>query len=190
MLDAAEQSQTGEDLRARILDHLENSEFDARLEEVVASDAGGLDSLDSLLDDLISPKEAMSLRGSVARMLGSYPDNPGLLMLRAISEILSSDSNLETASQNIQAGIQFALGEYRGPEVMAQVIPAISKVLAAALKKKDAAEFLAIAALEMDTMTRELNRQLLRQCPPDVAWVPAAWLANELTQKSTAMRTG
>jgi len=190
MLDAASQAQTGEDLRARILDHLENSEFDARLEEVIASDSGGLDFLDPLLDDLISPKEAMSLRGSVARILGSYPDNPGLLFLRAISEILSSDSNLETASQNLQAGIQFALGEYRGPEVMVQVIPAISKILAVAMNKKGAADCLLVSALEAPDMTRELNRQLLSQCPSDVAWLPAAWLSNELTQRSTAIRTG
>jgi len=43
---------------------------------------GGVDVLDPLLDDLVSPNRCIYFTGSVARLLSSYPDNPGLLMLR------------------------------------------------------------------------------------------------------------
>ena len=189
MLDAAGQAQTGEDLRVRILDYLQNSDFDARLEEVIASYVGGLDALGPLIDDLISPNEAKALRGSVARLLGSYPDNPGLLFLRAISDVLSSDGSLDTGAQNLQAGIQFALGEYNGPELTNLIAPALGKILTAALRKKDAAQSLVIAALQVEAMNRDLIRQLLRECPSDIAWLPAAWLSDTLTQRSVEMRS-
>ena len=184
---AASQATTGEDLRVRILDYLQNSEFDARLEVVVASPVGGLDALEPLLDDLISPNDAMALRGSVARLLGSYPDNPGLLLLRGLSEVLSQDGSLETGLQNLQAGIGFALSEYRGPESDDLVAPAIGKIVTSALKKEGAAQSLIIAALEVSSLSRNIVRQLLSDCPPEVVWLPAAWLSSELNKRSIVM---
>ena len=106
-----------------------------------------------------------------------------------MSEVLSQDGSLETGLQNLQAGIAFAFGEYRSPESVDLVATAIGKIVTSALKKEGVAQSLTMAALEVQSLDRNLVRQLLRACPAEVAWLPAAWLSNELNKRSIAMRS-
>ena len=59
-----------------------------------------------------SPKDAAEIRGQVSRYLESYPDHPGLLFLRALSEIYCSKYDVNLALQNIKAASTFAIEKY------------------------------------------------------------------------------
>jgi hypothetical protein len=182
---AASRVQSGEELRARILDHLEHFEFDKPLEAIIASALGGLDRLEYLLDDLVSPKDAAALRGTVARQLSSYPDNPGLLLLRAITEVLSQDGDFSTATENLKAGIETALGPYQiDPRFVAS---ACGKIAAAALKKPGAVECFMDTMMASGFYSRDLVRLALEELPEEVSWVPASWLMGDLAQRIQRM---
>jgi len=115
MLRALDQSTSGEELRTRILDYLQHTEFDEKLDVVRTSTLGGLDALEPLLDELVTPNDAAALRGSVGRLLGSYPDVPGLLLIRALTESIAKDCEMEVVRENIQATIEFAADKYGIP---------------------------------------------------------------------------
>jgi len=51
----------------------------------------------------VSPDDAAKLRGEVARLLGTYADHPVLLLLRAITELLSRDCDSERAIDDLDA---------------------------------------------------------------------------------------
>lgn len=169
-----------------LLEYLEHSEFDARLEMVVGSSQGGIDALEPLLEDLVSPTDATTLRGSVARLLGSYPDNPGLLMLRGLSEALARDGNLNVARQHLRASLEFALGEY-GIDRQ-KVGDACARIIIIAMRKEQAADALLEEACQSSRMDRILARELMARLPAEAAKIPAAWLVEQVISRSTAMR--
>jgi hypothetical protein len=114
----------------------------------------------------------------VARQLTSYPDNPGLLLLRAITEVLSQDGDFAIATDNLKAGIEAALGPYRiAPEVVAD---ACGKLAACALKKPGAIESFVDAMIVSGFQSRDLVRLALAELPEEVSWVPASWLIGDL----------
>jgi ATP-dependent DNA helicase RecQ len=92
---------TDETIRTRILAYLEKSEFDDVLEFVVA-DTDAWEQIYSLLDEIVSPRHAIELRGQVARYLESYPDHPSLLFLRGLTEFMCEDSDRELVANSIQ----------------------------------------------------------------------------------------
>ena len=178
MLLAASQARSGEELRARVLHHLEHFEFDERLDAIISSVVGGLDRLEYLLDDLVSPNDAAALRGTVARQLSSYPDNPGLLLLRAITEVLSQDGDFAIATDNLKAGIEAALGPYRiDPGLVAE---ACGQIAGCALKKPGAIESLVGTMIASGFHSRDLVRLALAELPEEVSWVPASRLMGDL----------
>lgn len=112
---AACRSGDGEDLRKRILDYLEQTEFSATLDTMLDDDDAGLGLLDDLMNQIVSPNEAVRLRGSVARSLETYPDHPGLLLLRALSEALARDTDEQTVLENFQGFLTKARDVYALP---------------------------------------------------------------------------
>jgi ATP-dependent DNA helicase RecQ len=187
MLQAASAARSGEDLRHRILDYLEQSEWDDRLDEVRNSRSGGLDVLGPVLDDLVSSYDAAALRGAVARVLSSYPDVPGLLLLRGMAEALSTDTVLEVARQNVEAALTFAFEKFRLDS--AEVAAAIGQVISRAQDKAGAAELLLAASLNSTKADRAFLRDLLRHLPIELAGVPASRLNTKLAVQSAALRT-
>ena len=188
MLLAAEEAESGADLRTRILYYLEQSEYDQRLDAVVASSEGGLDELAPMLDDLVSPNEAAILRGSVARLLESYPDLPGLLLLRGLVEALTRDGSVQTVKENIQAGLGFASHQYRLP--VETIVEGCSQILCAVQDKESASEAVMAAILEWDGADRVFVRRLLSDIPVEMAWLPALRLTNMLADASSEMLLG
>jgi ATP-dependent DNA helicase RecQ len=185
MLQAASYAHLGGDLRRRILDYLTQSEWDERLETVRTSARGGVDQLLPLLEDVVSPNDAAALRAAVGRMLASYPDVPGLLLLRGISEALSADADLETARQNIEAALNFAIEKYRLEWVdMAQML---GQTLAYAMRKPDVARFLLYAILASPQMQRLSVRTLLAHTPQELADIPARWLLARLAEQCVTL---
>jgi hypothetical protein len=181
MLQAVTHITTGEDLRRRILDYLQQSEWDDRLEEVRASRRGGMDMLGQILDDLATPRDAASLRGALARLLGSYPDIPGLLILRALAEVLSPDAHQSTAAENIAAGMRFALAKLQLEHE--DLATAVGQVISRARDKPGAAEILLEASIESPLADREFVRALMRSIPQELMGPPATWLNQRLAER-------
>lgn len=109
-------------IRERILRYLETT-YSEEIQQVL-DDVESFNNLKIIFDGCItlesgetiggvrSPKDAAEIRGQVAHYLESYPDHPGLLFLRAISEIYCTNTDVELALQNIKAGCTFAIDRY------------------------------------------------------------------------------
>jgi len=168
------------------LDYLEHSDFDPRLDEVIGSSRGGVDVLAPLLDDLVSPNDAAELRGSVARLLSSYPDNPGLLMLRAIAEALSRDSDLKIARQDFRAAMEFGIGEYSLDK--SELGEACGRIIEKAMRKEGIAEVLLIEASQAKGADRVLIREIMANLSIRAAWMPASLLLTNIMSRSSEIR--
>jgi ATP-dependent DNA helicase RecQ len=186
MLSAASSAKTGEDLRARILNHLEHSEYDRGLDEVLSSPVGGLDVIDSLVDDIVSPNEAASLRGAVARLLESYPDLPGLLLLRSLAEGLSLDSDPIVLCQSMESALVFAHNQY-GLDIQT-IAKASGNIIRGAMRKRESAEQLMAAVLSWEGGREHFIRELLKWIPIEIAVFPAMQLTTALVSRTSNLR--
>lgn len=109
MLQASQGSSNAERFRARMLNYLELGEFSEILEDA-RSDPAQLDGLLSrLMPEIGSPQKAEELRGQVSRLLEGYPNNPALLLIRALAEVLCGDLNREIVFENFLAFLNFSL---------------------------------------------------------------------------------
>lgn len=109
-------------IHRRVLSYLEST-FTEELEAVLA-ETGTLEAVKRAVDGWIdeisnevigglrSRRDADRLRGQTARYLESYPDHPGLLMLRAVCELLSSDRAWDEVYRNVDAAIASAIERY------------------------------------------------------------------------------
>jgi len=177
---AAGAAREGEDLRGRILRHLERSEFDDRLDELRGSLLGGLDKIDQFTDEIVSPNQAAALRGAVARSLESYPDVPGLLLLRGLAEALSADANPEVVAENVRACLRFARDQYAlEPALLGD---AVARVVLSAGRRSGAADQVLMTALHHEPTDRVFVRELVRRLPPQYAGLPATWLTHQLIE--------
>jgi len=115
---ACESSNPGESIRNRILKYFESS-YSEEIEEIIEHTDRFMDKITSIVDGnetvsseldhgVTSNLEASKIRGAVSRSLESYPDNPGLLLLRGISELFCSDCKIDIVTSNITASLQFA----------------------------------------------------------------------------------
>src|SRR3990170_4772591 len=99
-------------IRQRILRYLEATEYSEALEAILSQSDAGLTKTKEIVEAIRSPNEAAELRGQVARYLESYPDHPGLLMLRSLAEAFSRDKNATIVQQNFSASISSASENY------------------------------------------------------------------------------
>ena len=109
-------------IRTRIVEYFETHHSE-ELDEILASPNGGFDKVrdiligvessdGQLIGEVRSPMEASQLRGEVSRSLESTPDHPGLLILRALTEIMASDADADVVTQNIRAAYTSSLDRY------------------------------------------------------------------------------
>lgn len=105
-------------IRNRILRYLETS-YSEEIEKILNVDELKLDLIRDFIDGyetldggiiggLRSPKDAEEIRGQVSRYLESNPDHPGLLILRAISELFCKDYNKSIVLSTLDAAIKYA----------------------------------------------------------------------------------
>lgn len=178
MFEAATQARDGEALRGRILQYLEATEWDERLDAVREASDGGIAAISSVLDDLVSPNHALALRGATARLLTSYPDIPGLLLVRAASEAMSNDGSHAVAEENLVAAMRYAFTTFAlAPEILAA---GVAGVVLHASARRPADERLLESALASPFANREFVRALARVLPVRLAALPAMWLRNQL----------
>lgn len=100
------------DLRQRILEYLTEGELVPRLEELVERDEFAFDDWISLYEDIANAEEARELRGSTGRLLGSFPDHPGLLAARAFSEAEMPNGDLREFYSNFDDALRVSRDKY------------------------------------------------------------------------------
>ncbi|HHV61981.1 MAG TPA: RecQ family ATP-dependent DNA helicase [Firmicutes bacterium] len=112
MLLAATVDPSDSGVRQRIVKYLGTTEYSERLDSMVEDPGGGIGQAKEIFESIVSLNDAAELRGQVSRYLESYPDHPGLLMLRALSEIMCRDASREISAQNFMASILSASENY------------------------------------------------------------------------------
>lgn len=108
----ATEAKTDHAIRNWILAYLELGQVARELEPLVDAAEFSFEPWQSLFHDIHSADDAREWRGATARFLESSPDHPGLLIGRALSEVVATDGNAETFSGNLLAGLQSATGTY------------------------------------------------------------------------------
>lgn len=98
--------------RQRILDYLSQGAIAPTLERLV--DAAHFDYAEWIeeLGHINAADDAREMRGDSARLLSSYPDHPGLLLARGLSEVLDDRGNLQEFASNLSASIENAASRY------------------------------------------------------------------------------
>ena len=113
---AARSNNPNRELRRRILDYM--TEGDAtpvmlRLSEMPHFRFSDWISAWVLME---SEADAREWRAAAARLLGSYPSHPGLLVSRALPEVLLADGDPSEFESNLREAFQSAKSEYRADE--------------------------------------------------------------------------
>lgn len=104
--------------------------------------------------------EAREMRGDSARLLSSHPDHPGLLLARALSEVLDDRGDLREFSSNLDSSLRRARKLYGATE--AALHEFASWLLAYCAKKRDGALAVAMAAAERHGLAPEAVRDWQR----------------------------
>lgn len=179
----------GEDLRRRILEYLQSTSFSDRVSTLTQSAVGGTDSLLPILRDVTSSEDAEELRGEVARALGSYPDNPGLLVLRALAETLARDSNPEMIAQSVEGFFRFSR-EDRYQLTPIQLAQACAAVVRCADIAPGKANQLGQDLLRNEVGNRPFLRELLGTGQPHLASLAGELLIDLVVEHAKRVRTG
>jgi len=179
---AATESPNDAAIRQRILRYLEATQYSEALESILAESDAGLEKTTETFESVRSPNEAAELRGQVARYLESYPDHPGLLMLRSLAEVYSRDRNATIVKQNFSASISSALGNY------AVERNDLFQFITWAIVKVAQRDMLLAQELQIDMLQilpeRALARALIEQSPLEIVSTPAWFLLSSLTKRS------
>ena len=99
-------------LRQRVLDYLTRGDISPALEVLVESTEFDYAAWEQELAKLEEVEDARELRGSAARLLVSYPTNPGLLFARAYAEIIHPEGDLQDFAANLEASLTSARTTY------------------------------------------------------------------------------
>ena len=181
MLNAAVAATGGEDLRARVLDYFQSTEFDEALDRLLEHQSGGLDIVLEIADEVLTSVESASLRGAVIRYLESYPEAPGLLLLRGYSEVVSADGDKEVAHEEVRTTVEAAAAT-PGIDIGDTGRTIAQLGVAAHDRGRDSSPIIA-APLFVESSSRTSVRALLSELPDSLATAPFAWLVQSLRER-------
>ena len=172
-------------MRARILRYLEATEYSEAIVRMVADADAGIGMLLDIFAAVRSPNDAAELRGQAARYLESYPDHPGLLMLRALSEAFCGNPNREVARQNLAAACSAAREKYgiRDPILWQAAAWAIATVG----EHDPELARLMMADILGTHPERPVGRALVEQSPFCLKYFPARWLLRGLQSRCQSL---
>ncbi len=108
----ARNSVMDEDIRRRLLDYLQEGIGAEQLQALIDRPEVEFLPWFEMLDKAQTAVEAGEIRGLAIRALESYPDHPGLLILRAVSEMLCPDSDDGIAHQALEVVMEQAPERY------------------------------------------------------------------------------
>ena len=187
MLLACTEANTDASIRKRMLNYLEATAFSEGLEEILNSEVTNFSNTMDVFAVIRSPNEAAELRGQVIRYLESYPDHPGLLMLRSLSELYVKDINSEVAQQNFITSIDSALLTYKINEniVYEFAIWGISYVL----QRDHGLTINIIKELLSIYKSEAFARLMIKNLPEFIAVIPAWFLLDRINEKCIEILT-
>jgi len=107
--------------RDRLLDYLTQGHVTPLLERLVDREKFSFADWSAELDPVATPEQAAELRGATARLLGSYPDHPGLLLVRGLSELLDRAGDLRELGTSVEASLRNARDRYGASEPDAEL---------------------------------------------------------------------
>jgi ATP-dependent DNA helicase RecQ len=102
MQELAERATTDAHVRAIVLKYLELGRIGQELDSLMDTDVFDATAWTSTLSNVLEIDDAMELRGASARMLESTPYHPGLLLARALSELLLPRGEALTFLRNLE----------------------------------------------------------------------------------------
>lgn len=179
-------TRSDQELRRRILEYLQQTEWDDRLEPLRAAGWASDAFTSDLLDLVASPNDAAELRGAADRMLASYPDVPSILLVRSVAEALCRDADMAVVSSNAQAAVTFALSTYKVDDTLvAATVAWAVRSLAHGRQKWDGADAIARGALAVGNSGRNFLRILVNSFPGPLKLHPALRLSDLLATRLT-----
>jgi len=176
-------SSKDKDIRKRILQYLEETEYSKSLEELLSANEVGIKEAKDIIASLCSPNEAAELRGQVARYLGSIPDHPSLLILRSVSEALSRDRKKDVVIDNFIAAVASALTKYGVKRNI--LFDFISWTMLSIMRADNNLAKVLLQKLFENYPDRYFAKNIIQELPIDFLEVPAWYLLHEL-QKDCA----
>lgn len=108
----ADRSTTDADIRSAVLKYLELGRIGQNLDAIVDEEPFDAPTWTALLAGVLTVDDAMELRGSSARMLESAPFHPGLLLGRAVSELLLTSGEPTAFERNVSSLFRDAPDRY------------------------------------------------------------------------------
>jgi len=108
----ARNSSSDQEIRSRILDYLQEGVGASQIEELIMNDAVELNDWTEKINLALTPVDASELRGLSMRFIESYPDHPGLLLMRSITEMICSQNDEVTSSQSLYSSFQSSREKY------------------------------------------------------------------------------
>jgi len=102
--------------RQRILDYLSQGAIAPTLERLVDRARFTYTDWIDELSQIADVDDAREMRGDSARILASYPDHPGLLLARSLSEALDDRGDLREFGSNLESSLKSARERYGAAE--------------------------------------------------------------------------
>ena len=152
----ARRAHSDSDIRARLLDYLQEGLGAERISELLDQPQVSLADWYELIDKCQTPVDAGELRGLCIRALETYPDHPGLLLARGAAEAMCSDHDDGVSSQGIGAAVRGSIVDYElaPPEVQATIEALFDLALARA---RELGVTLIVALLGLDETNASLG---------------------------------
>lgn len=99
--------------RRRLLEYLEEGVGSDFIERLLAEESIDIDDWLSLILQINNAAEAGEFRGIAIRYLESYPEHPGLLLIRAVAESMSGDCDERRVREDLESALRFGTSAYR-----------------------------------------------------------------------------
>ena len=116
-LEAARAGYSNPDIfRSRLLDYLEEGAGDQQISELLDLSEISLSPWIELGGNVHNAPEAGELRGRAIRYLESFPEHPGLLLIRAMAELSCSDPDVELCREDLETMLVSGISRYGLPE--------------------------------------------------------------------------
>ncbi len=102
-----------EKFRSRLLEYLEEGSGDQRLEELLDASDINLFPWIEVGQNVHNAPEAGELRGRAIRFLESFPEHPGLLLIRSLAEASCSNTDLELCREDLETMLVSGFSRYK-----------------------------------------------------------------------------
>lgn len=174
MLQAVSSGSTDREIRQRILNYLQLGTYSELLEAARERDSPLDELVAEIGEQIAAPNDAAELRGQTIRMLESYPDNPALLVIRALAELMCRDRDLDVVEANLIAGTRFALSESGWALGIDEVCAALATLAKIAVRiGLELGPAVVQAYLSIHDEPRDHARKLVTLLEPEISY-PAA----------------